>query len=197
MWTMDADRDRWDGRWSGAHADAGNVSALAPDVITAHSALETLLPTDGPALDLACGVGAQSLWLAECGLQVTALDVSPVAIGIAAAAAATQGLDVDARVWDTDAGLPVDLTGLAMIVCQRYRAPHLFTEFVDRLRPGGALVLTVLSAVGCAGEPGPFHVPAGELTTAFRAAHTAGIIDILVNDEANGQASVVIRRLES
>jgi 2-polyprenyl-3-methyl-5-hydroxy-6-metoxy-1,4-benzoquinol methylase len=193
---MDADRDRWDERWRAAQASSGPVRALPPDVIAAHPAIVDCLPTDGPALDLACGVGAQSLWLATRGLRVTALDVSPVAIGITAAAAEINDLDVDARVWDTDEGLPADLTSLAMIVCQRYRARDLSTEFVDRLRPGGVLVLTVLSAVGCAGEAGPFHAPAGELTDAFQEAHTAGIVEVLVHDEADGQASIVLRRSE-
>ncbi len=194
MGAMDTDRDRWDERWRSAQQDAGPVEALPPDAIAAHPALLDALPTSGPALDLACGVGAQSLWMAARGLQVIALDVSPVAIEIATAASANMGLTIDARVWDTDAGLPASAHDLAMIVCQRFRAQDLYAEFVDRLRPGGVLVLTVLSAVGLAGEPGPFHAPAGELTDAFERARAAGTVDVLIDHEADGQASIVLRR---
>ncbi len=194
---MDTDRDRWDERWRSAQQDARPVEAVAPDVIAAHPALLDALPTSGPALDLACGVGAQSLWMAARGLRVTALDVSPVAIEVTTEAARAAGLVVDATVWDTDAGLPTEARDLAMIVCQRYRAQDLYTDFVDRLRPGGVLILTVLSAVGLAGDPGPFHAPAAELTNAFADARTAGTVDVLVDHEADGQASIVLRRTAS
>ena len=82
-----------------------------------------------------------------------------------------------------------------MIVCQRYRASDLYLELIERLRPGGVLILTVLSAVGLDGTAGPFHAPAGELTNAFDAAATSGMIDVLVDDERDGQASIVIRRI--
>src|SRR5882724_1266274 len=39
-----------------------------------------LLPTHGRALDVACGLGAGSIFLARHGLKVVAWDISPVAI---------------------------------------------------------------------------------------------------------------------
>lgn len=191
---MEADRDRWDERWSAAGLEPDQVAPLAPDVIDAHPELLEQLPTDGPALDLACGAGAQSLWMAARGLDVRALDVSQVAVDITARSAVRAGLTIDAAVWDTDVGLPADLDPLAMIVCQRYRARDLYLDFVERLRPGGVLILTVLSAVGLEGSPGPFHAPAGELTDAYRSATEAGAVDVLIDDERGGQASMVVRR---
>ncbi|MDG1786955.1 MAG: hypothetical protein P8H61_13625, partial [Ilumatobacter sp.] len=61
-------------------------------------------------------------------------------------------------------------------------------------RPDGVLVLTVLSAVGLDGTAGPFHAPPGELSDAYRSAATAGMIDVLVDEEGDGQASIVVRR---
>ncbi len=191
---METDRDRWDQRWSASRQDADPIGEVAPDAIAAHPPILETIPTGGRALDLACGVGAQSLWMTARGLQVTALDVSPVAIEILIGAAASAGLAVEASVWDTDAGLPADARDFAMIVCQRYRAPDLYEELVDRLRPGGVLVLTVLSAVGLDGEPGPFHAPAGELIDAFAAQAADGTIEVLVDDERDGQASIILRR---
>ena len=184
---MDSDRKRWDERWAAA---PDSVTATPPDVISAHPELLDVIPTAGPALDIACGLGAQALWLAERGLAVTALDVSSVAIDRFTRAKQPHGHQLRADVWDTDEGLPPALTDLAVIVCQRYRSPVLYGQFVSRLRVGGILILTVLSSVGLEGEPGAFHAPAGELIVAF----DRDDVSVLLHDEANGQASIVVRR---
>ena len=55
-----------------------------------------LLPSTGTALDLACGLGANALYLAQQGLAVTAWDISNVAIDKLKVNAATQGLTINA-----------------------------------------------------------------------------------------------------
>lgn len=85
------DQAYWDGRyrsadrvWSG-HPNAhlvGEASAIAP----------------GTALDVGCGEGADAIWLAERGWQVTAVDVSTVALDRAAANAAGAGDEVSGRI---------------------------------------------------------------------------------------------------
>lgn len=57
----------------------------------------------GQALDVGCGEGGDALWLARRGWQVTAVDVSEVALGRAAAA----GADVAGRVSWARADLAV------------------------------------------------------------------------------------------
>lgn len=186
---MDADRDRWDERY----ADAERAIPAAPDVIDRWPELDAVLPSSGLAVDLACGIGAQSLWLAQRGCEVLSLDVSPAAIELVDAAASDHGLAdrIDARVFDTDDGLPDDITDAAVIVCQRYRAPQLYAELVERLAPGGMLCLTVLSAVGLDGEPGPFHAAPGELGDAFGLMPNAEVIHVA---EGGGLACVVVSR---
>ena len=77
----------WDERYAGAEqiwsgepngALVAEVSALAP----------------GRALDVGCGEGADALWLAARGWEVTALDVSRVALERAARAADRAGVAV-------------------------------------------------------------------------------------------------------
>ena len=85
---MESDRERWDHRY----ADAVGADPRPPDVLSEWPELEALLPNGGRALDLACGTGAQSLWLAQRGLDVLSLDVSPRAIALLEAAATTAGL---------------------------------------------------------------------------------------------------------
>jgi SAM-dependent methyltransferase len=63
----------------------------------------------GQALDLGAGEGADSIWLAERGWRVTALDVSATAIGRARVAAAGRGLrdgQIDWEVTDLAAWRP-------------------------------------------------------------------------------------------
>jgi hypothetical protein len=84
-----------------------------------------------------------------------------------------------------------------MILCQRYRASDLYLDFLQRLQPGGVLILTVLSAIGNNGVAGPFHARPGELGDTYRSAAAAGMIDVLVDEERNGQATIVVRCTQS
>ena len=52
----------------------------------------------GTALDVGCGEGADAIWLAARGWQVTAADVSQVALDRGARFAAEAGSDVAARI---------------------------------------------------------------------------------------------------
>lgn len=188
MRDMDDDATRWDERYR----DNELAEARPPDVLAEHPELLPRVPAHGRAVDIACGTGAQSLWLAGRGLAVTALDVSPVAIDLTIAAARRAGLaeSITARVTDLDAGLPTDLDHVDVVICQRFRHPNLFPAIVDCLRPGGIAVVTVLSSVGLDGEPGPFHAPPGELLDAFTRDDTELLLDV----ESHGLASVVLTR---
>lgn len=169
-----SDRERWDAR----HAVAGPAVPMPPDALRGR---EHLLPDGGRALDVACGRGGVSVWLAERGFTVDAVDVSPV--GLAAGAALAPGLT-----WlrhDLTTGLP-RRGPYEVVVCQRYRDPALYAALAAALAPGGLLVLTVLSEVGDSG--GPFRAAPGELVAAF------GDLEHLAVTEGDGQATLVARR---
>ena len=76
-----------------------------------------------------------------------------VAIELTRSAAAAHDLAgrIDARVVDLDDGLPADLHGVAVVVCQRFRGRDLYGPIVDVLQPGGVAIVTVLSVVGVDG----------------------------------------------
>lgn len=181
------DAERWDSRYDGQQPPTP-----APPSAIVRFGCESVIPSSGRALDIACGTGAQSTWLAQRGLSVTSIDVSPLAIRIATAGAAAAGCAarVDPRVVDLDNGLPPDTAPVDVIVCQRFRDPDLYDPIVQHLAVGGIAVVTVLSAVGAA-SPGPFHAPPGELARAFDQAD----VEILAADEGNGESSVVFRRV--
>ncbi len=74
----------------------------------------------GRALDVGCGEGADAVWLATRGWQVTALDVSEVALQRAAVHAGRAGVDVT---WRHAALLDADLPATAFdLVSVQYPA---------------------------------------------------------------------------
>lgn len=185
---MREDATRWDDRYR----DTTAVEAQAPETVRRWPDIAKALPNSGRALDIASGPGAVSLWLAARGLDVTAVDASPVAIGLLRAAAGALGLDhrIHAGIVDLDDGLPPDARGYDVIVCQRFRDPALSPAMVDMLRSGGYLMVTVLSAVG-AQQPGSFHAPPGALWVEFAADERC---EVLHHEEADGVAHIVLRR---
>jgi len=184
---MSADDAR---RWDARYADCAVAEPGPPDAL-AEAGLTDLLHGPGRALDIACGAGAQSVWLAAQDFDVVAIDGSKVAIDLATAAAARAGVAafVEARVVDLDDGIPDDLGVFDVVVCQRFRSSGLYGPIVDRLRRGGVAVVTVLSETG-ASSPGPFHARPGELLEAFTRADT----EVLHHCEHDGHESVVLRR---
>jgi ubiquinone/menaquinone biosynthesis C-methylase UbiE len=77
--------EHWNERYSGPeHAWSGQPNVALVDVVGA-------LPPHR-AIDLGCGEGADALWLAEQGWQVTGVDVSVNAIDRAKAEASSRGL---------------------------------------------------------------------------------------------------------
>ncbi len=181
---MRDDIDRWDARFRGRLAGT-------PSMPKGLGGLE--LRRGGRCLDVACGLGEQSLWAAQQGFSVVALDGSEVAITALNSAALNLGVRdrIDTRVHDLDDGLPADLGGeCAMVICQRFRDPALYDQMVYMLQPGGVLVITVLSQVGRQGQSRRFHAPPGELVDAFRDLD----VDIVRSLEADGESTLVARR---
>ena len=154
------DRRRWDDRYRAADpAPPGPPSAF----------VEVLdrLPVAGRALDLACGGGSTSVWLARRGLVVLGVDVSPLAIDRLGWLARINGAD-DCRgvTWDLDDGLPPDADGpFDVVLCHLFSDPRLDGDVVERLAPGGMLAIAVLSEVGA--RPGRFRAAPGELGARF------------------------------
>jgi SAM-dependent methyltransferase len=179
-------------RWDARYRDAPAPAPRAPDGLGGLIGLEDALPDGGRALDVACGLGAVTLWAAGQGFAVDALDVSPVAVEQLTARAATLGLDgqVRARVVDLTGGLPTDVAGpYDLVVCQRFRDRAVLRSLPVLLGPGGVLVVTVLSEVGAAG-PSRFAAGPGELS---RLARTSGH-RVLRDVEGDGEATIVLQR---
>ncbi|TFD11412.1 class I SAM-dependent methyltransferase [Cryobacterium sp. TMT1-2-2] len=99
----------------------------------------------GRALDVGCGEGADALWLAERGWDVTALDVSRVALDRAAAQAELRGVSVHwLHAGLVEAALPAasfDLVSAqypALLRTAENVAEH---ALLSAVAPGGVLVI--------------------------------------------------------
>jgi len=182
----DEDRERWDQRYA-ARAPAG-VEDVGPPAALAD--VVSSLPVEGDALEVACGEGTASVWLAQRGMRVLGVDGSTVAVDRALLLADRAGLSDRCRfeVVDLDDGLPsgppVDL-----LLCHLFDAPELDEAMVERLAPGGTLAVAVLSEVG--GVAGRYRVGPGALLERFGARPDLQVLD---HREADGVARLLARR---
>lgn len=86
------DKEFWEGHYRG-HPGAHDGGGPNPSLVTEAGNLPP-----GRALDAGCGHGADALWLASRGWQVTAVDVSPTALAYARDRARSYGDDVASRI---------------------------------------------------------------------------------------------------
>jgi thioredoxin reductase/SAM-dependent methyltransferase len=100
----------------------------------------------GTALDVGSGEGADAIWLAQRGWQVTAVDISQVALDRAAAEAARAGADGirwrvgDLLTWDP-APEQFDLVSAQFIHLPGEARAALHRRLAAAVRPGGTLLI--------------------------------------------------------
>jgi SAM-dependent methyltransferase len=127
---MDDDRERWDKKWTRMGADH-----LTPAPLLVRYSDRV---SGSRALDLACGVGRNALWLAAHGYTVDAIDISPVGLALGRAEAKRRGLTVNFIKADLDDYiLPVATYDLIAVF--RYLNRRLLPAISAALRPGGWL----------------------------------------------------------
>lgn len=128
---MDAITSKWDQIYS--KSDLAFSTAI--EVLSENN---FLLPKTGLALDLACGLGANAIFLAEHGLAVTAWDISAVAINKLKTYAALKDLNISASqekiIPDS---LPKSLYDV--IVVSRFLDRSLSDAIIGGLKPDGLL----------------------------------------------------------
>jgi SAM-dependent methyltransferase len=121
---------------------------------------ETRSLPPGRALDLGCGEGADAIWLAQRGWQVTAVDISPTALGRGASEANAAGVAerITWQLHDLSNSFP---TGSYDLVCSLYlHSPLQTPELRHRiLRMAAAAVIPdgVLVVIGHVGLPSSRH----------------------------------------
>lgn len=158
------DQARWDERYR-------NGRGPCQDEIDDWVAAQRPYLTGGRALDVACGTGRYSLWLAELGYEVDAVDISPVALERLAAAAAARGLAerIHIRRADLTTWRPPS-AHYDLVLVSLYLERALLPALGAALRPRGLLLYTTFHTdlLRLPGEFNPAYLlQPGELLLTF------------------------------
>lgn len=121
-------------KWNARYVEASDPGE--PTDVLAENA--HLLPQSGTALDLACGMGGDALFLAGHGLETWAWDIADVAIEKLATRVRNLNLPVHAEVRDVEAQPPAP-EAFDVIVVSRFLARALAPAIIAALKPGGLL----------------------------------------------------------
>lgn len=177
----DADRIKWDAK----HA-AGDAGAMHPAAVLVEYA--HLLPRSGHALDLACGRGANALFLASRGLITFAWDISGVAIDRLTEAANQGGLELRAERRDVVERPPLPQS-FDVITVSRFLDRRLTSSLAAALRPDGLVFYQTFLSDSETGPRNPeFRVRRNELPELFAP------LRVVAYHERAGEAQLVARK---
>lgn len=112
------------------------------------------LPEPGRCLDVAGGTGRNALWLADRGWDVTVIDVSDVALALAADRARSLRLPLTTHLVDLSAE-PLPEGPWALIMVFHYLDRALFSDIALALAPGGVVVGALATTTNLARNESP------------------------------------------
>ena len=138
-------------------------------------------PVPGRALDLACGPGHNSIFLADQGWQVDAIDISDVALKL------IDHPRVSAKCQDLD-DYTVPNATYDLIVNLRFLDRRLFPSILDGLRPEGVLVFETFLQESAHVSRKEWKLEPGELSRVF------SDLTVLLSRETDGLASFIARK---
>jgi SAM-dependent methyltransferase len=166
------DRIKWDQRYAEGSYHKNNPVTLVEDWLPR-------LPV-GRVLDVACGAGRNSLFLAHAGYQVDAIDISREGLNLARQKAENQGLSINWIEQDLDQPYRFN-TNYDLIIVMWYVNLKLISRLCSCLAPGGYLLCeehlaTDLEVIG----PGSlnYRVAPGDLAEAVSG------VDVLLYQES-------------
>lgn len=133
---IDAERQRWNDRHAARAGRPGRPSAFLEKYAR-------ILPRHGAALDIACGTGENAAFLAR-EFDVTGIDLSDVAIGIARSRADRMPIRGRVRFVAADAGsfLASEAAGkYTLVTCINFFDPAIVPAMKRVLVPGGTIAI--------------------------------------------------------
>lgn len=176
-------------KWNERYRTAGPAMAMP---CTALQDFAHLLPASGRALDLACGLGGNALFLAERGLHTHAIDLSDQALTSLAATASARNLPIETHCVDLEKeDLPVGPHDV--IVVAHYLQRSLAPALMRSLSQGGLLYYQTYTRLAPPGGGGPsnpeWRLASGELLRMF-----AGLQPVAYREEGlHGDAGEGLR----
>ena len=190
--TTDASRKKWDHRYRQKNTQPQQPPEACP-LLSNH---RHLLPTEGEALDLACGRGGNALLMAEVGLHVTACDISAEACKQAAQHGKPFGKKL--RCLNDEAAAALGTAQrYDVIVISRFLDRSLIPLTIRALRPEGLLFHQTFGIDAVDGPTNPaYRLDHNELL----ALYTHPLLHIIHYDEpslltpSNGLAGLITRR---
>lgn len=184
-------KDNWNARYS----EADRLFSARPNEALVEL-VEGIMP--GRALDLGAGEGRNSLWLAANGWDVTAVDISDVALGRLEKFASEQNIEVHTVVSDMESFLALghrfDLVVMAYIQLMPEQLKTVFKDASDAVAPGGHLFIVGhhIASIGKGGPPQPERLytddtfrellPSMELIVNERQERSTGDLDVPLID---------------
>lgn len=159
-------RRDWEERYGERAVWTGRVNAHLTDWVQVHRA-----GRPGTAIDLACGEGADAIWLAEQGWQVTGVDFSASAIARAKVAARDRGLEIAWRVADVTewrSAASADLVSVSFLHEGRAVRIPVWKHASQAVAPGGTLLVTghAPDDAGTVGPPAEYRFTPDEVIAA-------------------------------
>lgn len=127
-----ADQRQWDERYR----EQGSILPSTPAEVLIENA--HLLPDKGAALDLACGLGANAIFMAQHGLQAVAWDYSAIAIERLNQYARQHNIELQAEVRDVVLEPPTDHS-FDVIVVSRFLERSIIPQLCNALKPQGLI----------------------------------------------------------
>ena len=184
-------------KWDARYRDRDPAEAHACSVLVQN---QHLLPAQGRALDLACGLAGNGQLLARHGLQTEAWDISPLACDKINSHASQHELPLTARCLDIEHE-PLPDQQFDVITVSYFLYRERMPDYLELLAPGGLLFYQTYTR--------SFVQPHGPSNPAFRLATnellhlTAALETIFYREEAlvgdtskgtRGEAMLIARR---
>lgn len=153
-------KETWDERYRSGKYSSAEPHKLLIDLTAKIKA--------GNALDIACGVGRNAIFLAEKGFQVTAVDNSAVGIEIAKQRAQEKGVKIDFRVADLEKNEFEPQENAYDLICDFYYLQrNLFPAIKKGIKPAG-IIIAAIHIYGDTEEAGEFLLKESELREIFK-----------------------------
>jgi 2-polyprenyl-3-methyl-5-hydroxy-6-metoxy-1,4-benzoquinol methylase len=162
--TMEADRIKWNARYESQDSFLGEHPS--PFLRQQLEWIKKMAPGTS-ALDIACGEGRNSLYLAQNGFRVTGLDISDTGIGKGQRRAKQLGVEVDFQRVDLDTY--VIERKFDLILNFNFLLRGMIPQEVAALNPGGVLLFDTIMASDelLLSRTTAYLLQPGELTSLF------------------------------
>lgn len=150
---------KWDKKYLNTNK---NITVKPAWVLQHHS---QYLPLKGKALDLACGLGGNARFLAMCGLNVDAWDISDIALTNLNNFAAVNRLSINPTICDIEQML-FPYQQYDVITISNYLNRNLFEQITMALKPNGKLFVQtfLLPVQDNAPKNASYYLQTGEIS---------------------------------